>query len=165
MIWFLQNCYFHHTRIFVSSCQILCDEWQQVWHRVVDQTFVAHSQTLPPRRSHSSDIISWKNHLKIRLNDQQTVQTKWGPKKFQLIWYQNSIANFNCGKWCWTNFESLDNIFDFNDLELQCAGYHYQFFWLERPHRNSLLLVSYLATENKQKRFSNTFVVRKKCFV
>ena len=63
----------------VASCQILCDEHQTFCDRLLAQTIVTHSQTSPPERSHSSDMISWKNRIQIRLIDLQNVEMKSGP--------------------------------------------------------------------------------------
>ena len=52
----------------------------RAWCHLVDLRFVTHSQTSPSGRSHSSDIDSSKNHIKIRHIDHQNVETKSPPK-------------------------------------------------------------------------------------
>ena len=73
---------------FVSKLWNLCDEWQLVCHRLVDQTIVTHSHTSPSERSHSSDMISWKNRIQTRHIGLQNVETKSGPK----------ISSQTCGR-------------------------------------------------------------------
>ena len=65
---------------FVIKFSNLCDGDQKFWHRLVHLEFHAHSQTSPTERSHSCDMISWKNHIQIRHIGPQNVETKSAPK-------------------------------------------------------------------------------------
>ena len=79
-VTFSTKLWFHHTQNFVNDLWNLRDEHHKFCHRLVDQTFVTHSQTSPSERSHPSDTDSWNNHFQIRLIDLQNVETKSVPK-------------------------------------------------------------------------------------
>ena len=73
---FLQN---HDFQVSQFCDQVVKFVWQ-VWSHLVNLTIVTHSQTSPSERSHSSDMISWKNRLQTHHIDLQNVETKSGPK-------------------------------------------------------------------------------------
>jgi len=78
----------------------------RVWCHLVYLTIVTHSQTSPSERSHSSDIDSRKNDLKIRHNGPQNVKAKSSPKISW--WYHGQHTSFVYKKipiWPWEGWQ------------------------------------------------------------
>ena len=77
---FLKN---HDFDVSQFCDQVVKIVWR-VWCHLVNLRLVTHSQTSPSERSHSSDMISWKNRVQTRHIDRQNVKTKPSPENSKI---------------------------------------------------------------------------------